>query len=124
MDFGDHDGDGDLDMIVGGYSHWTPKPVVLTDAQKQRVAELQTEIGKISKQTNDIQQSIEKALAGLDEAAADSKRTQLHDEKHDELVKLSKSRQELQQELDPLVPGPKRESFVWLYENISPSKAR
>jgi hypothetical protein len=124
MDFGDNDGDGDLDMIVGGYSHWTPKPVVLTDAQKQRVAELQAETTKLDKELQAIYQEIDKALKGLEEAAADKKRTELYAAKRDDMVRLSKGRQELQKELDPLVPGAKRESFVWLYENVTPPKAQ
>lgn len=124
MDFGDHDGDGDLDMIVGGYSMWTPKPVVLTDAQKQRVGELQVEIAKLDKETQALYEGIDKKLEGLEEAAADKKRADLYAEKRDEMVSRSKSRQQLQRELDPLVPGPKRESFVWLYENVSPPKAQ
>lgn len=124
MDFGDNDGDGDLDMIVGGYSHWTPKSVELTDEQKQRAEQLKTELAKFDKDSQAFYERVDKALAGLDEAAADKKRTELFAETRDERTNLGKRRQAAQKELEALVPGPKRESFVWLYENVTKPKAQ
>ncbi len=122
MDFADHDDDGDLDMIVGGYSHWTPKVRALSDAEQKRVDEMKAEIAKLDQQTSAIYTAINDALKGLDDAAADKKREELYKERREEMSKLGKSRQELSKELDALVPGAKRESFVWLYENTSPPK--
>ncbi|HEX5053897.1 MAG TPA: FG-GAP-like repeat-containing protein [Planctomycetota bacterium] len=118
MDFGDHDGDGDLDLVVGGYSHWTPKPIELTAAQTQRVAALRAELAVAEKGSAAIMEAIDDATKGLAEAAADKKREELSAARLDELVAFGKKRQALQNELDPLVPGPKRASFVWLYENL------
>ncbi len=73
----------------------------------------------LNKATSDIYQAIDKAIEGLDEAAADKKRTELFAERREEMGKLGKQRQELQKELDPLVPGAKRQSWVWLYENTA-----
>jgi hypothetical protein len=123
MDFGDHDGDGDLDMVVGGYSHWSPKPVELTEAQKARVGELKTLIDGVNKRTHELMQTIEDAVKGLDEDAAAKKRDELWNAKQDAFGVISKERQTLQKELEPLQPGMKRESYVWLYENKGAKEA-
>ena len=53
----------------------------------------------------------------LDEATADRKRTELLTAQREELQSIAKRQQTLRQQLDALVPSPRRESFVWLYEN-------
>ncbi|MEO6595488.1 MAG: FG-GAP-like repeat-containing protein [Planctomycetota bacterium] len=118
MDFGDQDGDGDLDMIVGGYSHWTPAAKTLTAEQTERVAELKAGIEEVGKTMQTLMDEIEKAVAGLDDAAATKKRDELFGARRDEFSAIGKKRQALQKELEPLEPGMKRESYVWLYENV------
>jgi hypothetical protein len=118
MDFGDHDGDGDLDIVAGGYSIWTPKAPALTAEQQRRVGELQAGLASVAKATKELSKSIQDAAKGLDEAAADKKRQELYESKSEEFGKLNKQRQKLSQELEPLEPSTKRVSYVWLYENL------
>ncbi|HEX6812552.1 MAG TPA: FG-GAP-like repeat-containing protein [Planctomycetota bacterium] len=121
MDFGDHDGDGDLDIIAGGYSIVTPKQPVLTAEQQKRVGELQAGLADLAKATTELSRSIQDAAKGLDEAAARKKRAEAYESKKEDYSKLNKQRQELTKELEPLVPPTRRVSYVWLYENLGAS---
>ncbi|MFO1055131.1 MAG: FG-GAP-like repeat-containing protein [Planctomycetota bacterium] len=115
----DHDGDGDLDLLVGGYSHWVPPAIELTEAQSKHAAELRASIEALDKENQAFFEEIQKAVEGLGDEAANKKRTELYEARREELATRSKRRTALQDELEALVPGPKRQSFVWLYENTT-----
>jgi len=119
MDFGDHDADGDLDLLVGGYSHWSPTAPVLTPEQTARVQQLQTELAALGKEVKALNEALNQATENLAEAEAETKRTALLKEQSPARIENNKQRQARQAELDPLVPGDKRVSYVWLYENLS-----
>jgi hypothetical protein len=120
----DHDGDGDLDVIVGGYSMWSPKGRELNADEEARADELTKEIEALSKESQKIyekiSQEIQEGSQGLDPES----------EEHEELVDaiydkysegMNASRKKMsaaREELDELIPSPKRKSFVWLYERI------
>ncbi|MBK8098450.1 MAG: VCBS repeat-containing protein [Planctomycetes bacterium] len=123
MDVADFEGDGDLDLVVGGYSMWQPKAPELTDAQKARVKELRAAIDETSKAMSAIYQAIQKAVEGLDEEAASTRRKELMAAKQDELAAIGKRNKELRTELEPMSADQKRESFVWLYENKAQAPA-
>lgn len=115
----DLDGDGDFDLVVGGYSHWTPKGRELSADEQKQVETLQQgrqqQLGKLEKLTEAAQE----AAKGLDEEAANKKYVEAYQAQKDERAAIQKELQALQKQLEELVPSSKRESFVWFYENTA-----
>jgi len=123
MDFGDVDGDGDLDLAVGAYSHWRASPKPLDAAQQERVAALQAALKDCGAR---FQQVLKEVNDGLGDAAGEA-RDRLYSERYtarqSDFQAISKDRSAAQKELDTLVPPRQRKSFVWLYENLAAKKA-
>jgi hypothetical protein len=112
VDVVDYDGDGKLDLLVGGYSSWSPVRKELTDAEKKEAEELQ-------KRIRDVQAAQGKLFQ---EAQGQAKGDQKELKRlYQELMKTEqykKTAQELQTatvRMDELRPQPRREAFVWLY---------
>ena len=120
----DYDGDGDLDIVAGGYSMWTPEGRKLNAEEEARAAELSATVKRLNEESRALFEKIWeetfKATVNLDPES----------EEHEEIVdsindkyesESTASRERLsaaQAELEELVPSPKRVSYVWLYERL------
>lgn len=118
-DAADCDGDGDLDLIVGGYSNWRAEEPVLTDVQKKRVGVLKQELADVESSRQALYEKMDKAVGGANDAEADKRREDFLTVHKGEFAALSKRHQAIEKELDPLIGGGKHAGFVWLYENTS-----
>ncbi|MCH2104179.1 MAG: FG-GAP-like repeat-containing protein [Planctomycetes bacterium] len=119
----DHDGDGDLDIIVGGYSMWSPKGRELNAEESARAEVLQAEIKALEEESNEVFAKISKDIDELDELelATDEFNDAVDAiyDKHGEAMNSNRKKMTAaREELEKYIPAPKRTSFVWLYERI------
>jgi hypothetical protein len=101
----DFDGDGDLDLLIGGYSKFSPKQKPLTAAQSRRAQKLKDEIAVI-----------EAEIRKLEEGTQEEMGEELIEQLTLKFQQLYSALWPLQAELDQLISGPQKQSFVWFYE--------
>lgn len=110
----DYDGDGDLDLLVGGYAEWQPATRKLTEAEEARVVELREAIAEVDTAMSEIYLSADKAMENAktpEEEQAVWQRIM----DSDDYQKLSTRNRDLDAELGDLVPSKKRQPGIWLY---------
>ena len=113
----DYDGDGDLDLVVGGYSIWTPEAPVLTAAMKARLAELEELIPELTKLQRDL---MTKALADSEELDEKERRVFLKAAREASTYKETSAQvRDLRAERERLSPSRQRVASVWVYLQVS-----
>jgi hypothetical protein len=112
VDVVDYDGDGKLDLLVGGYSTWSPAAKALTPAQQKEVAKLDARLRTLRAAQQKLFQEASRE-AGSNQA----KLNRLYQDlvKTEEFQKLSRQLSAAFRRLEDLRPQPRREAFVWLY---------
>jgi hypothetical protein len=111
VDTVDWNGDGRLDLLVGGYSNWKPEKRALTDEERARVKELEALLSQQQEEREGFFQDLDEDLGEAESAAALKKIVE-----SSEFKALNESLRKNQAELDELIGADQRQAGVWLYE--------
>jgi hypothetical protein len=112
VDVVDYDGDGKLDLLVGGYSTWHPVRKELTPAESKEVQVLEERISTLRATLSKLYREAQDQAKGDPE---NLKRFYQELVKSEQYQKTSQQLQAAERRLDELRPRGRREAFVWLY---------
>ena len=120
----DYDGDGDLDLIVGGYSMWEPAARELNQEETARLKSLREELAASRQVQRELSKRVAKetttALGGVDPKSDEAReiRARIRAKHRTEMSAHSKDVSRLNKAIHELVPKKQRKSFVWFYERV------
>ena len=109
----DYDGDGDLDLVVGGYSIWKPEPPKLSAVDEARATKLKAEIDAASASMEALQERLSEETKDMDDEARSAAFQQLW--KSEEFKRVAEKQSEMRAKYAKLKPGQQREAGVWVY---------
>lgn len=109
----DYDGDGKLDLLVGGYAEWEPERRGLTTEEHARIEALTRRMDELQPKMQRFVQKAQEEAEGLSAQEAQAIYEKMYED--EDYKKLMEQWSETWQELSQLQPGPKREAGVWLY---------
>ena len=120
----DLDSDGDLDLIVGGYSMWKPKARKLNTEEKALLKSLREKLAASSQVQREFSKRVRTetsaALDGIDSKSDEAReiRTRIRAKHRKEMSAQTKDTSRLNKAIHKLVPKKQRQSFVWFYERV------